>query len=70
MAGQTETGWTRRAKIKTACISRALIDEALAQEKGNAALLVEIHGRAADGGLCCGTVPVLSGGWRVVFIGR
>jgi hypothetical protein len=63
MAGQEETGWTRRAKIKTAGISWALVDDALG--RGNAALLVEIHGRAGDGGPCCGTVPALGGGWRV-----
>lgn len=64
MAGQTESAWTRRAKIKTAAISWALIDEALAQ--GNAVLSVEIHGFAGDGGPCCGTVPLLGEGWRIL----
>lgn len=64
LAGQADTSWTRRAKIKTAGISWALVDEATAL--GNAMLLVEIHGRAGDGGPCCGTVPPLGGGWRVV----
>lgn len=68
MAGQTQTPWTRRAKIKTAAITQALVDAAAAQ--GNAMLLVEVHGRAADGGPCCGTVPPLGGGWRVVAADR
>ncbi|TDU23312.1 hypothetical protein DFR24_4837 [Panacagrimonas perspica] len=68
MAGQAETGWTRRAKIKTAAISWALVDEALAQD--NAALLVEIHGCARDGGPCCGTIPPLDGGWKVLVMAR
>jgi len=66
MAGQTQTGWTRRAKIKMATISWVLVDEALAQD--NAVLLVEVHGRARDGGPCCGTVPSLGGGWQVMVM--
>ena len=65
LAGQTETSWTRRAKIKTAAISRTLVDAALAQD--NAVLLVEIDGRAKDGGPCCGTVPPLGGGWTLAL---
>lgn len=64
MAGQTGTEWTRRAKIKTGTISRALVDAVLAQD--NAVLLAEIHGLARDGGPCCGTVPILGGGWKVL----
>lgn len=67
MAGQADTGWTRRAKIKTAAISWALVDAAVAQ--GSAALLVEIHGRAGDGGPCCGTVPPVGEGWQVLTAG-
>ena len=62
MAGQTQTQWTRRAKLKTAGITWALIDEAAAQ--GHAALLAVVDGRAHDGGPCCGTVPLI-GGWRI-----
>ena len=64
MAGQTGIEWTRRAKIKTGTISWALVDAVLAQD--NAVLLAEIHGLARDGGPCCGTVPVLGGGWKVL----
>ncbi|WP_374679768.1 DUF5990 family protein [Hydrocarboniphaga effusa] len=64
MAGQTGTEWTLRAKIKTGTISWAWVDAVLAQD--NAVLLAEIHGLARDGGPCCGTVPVLGGGWKVL----
>lgn len=61
MAGQPESGFTRRAKIKTGGITWKLIDEALA----NAAIVAtQIEGRAEDGGPCCATVPLL-GGWKV-----
>jgi hypothetical protein len=63
MAGQTQTVWTRRAKLKTAGISWALVCEASAQ--GKAVLFAEVHGRARDAGPCCGTVPLLNGGWQV-----
>lgn len=63
MAGQTQTGWTRRAKLKTAGITWALVREASAQD--NAVLIAEVHGRARDAGPCCGTVPLLNGGWQV-----
>lgn len=67
MAGQTKTPWTRRAKIKTAGISWALVKDA--QTQGTGVILAEIHGRAGDGGPCCGTVPLL-GGWRVLVVKR
>ena len=63
LAGQARTEWTRRAKIKTAALSWALVDEALSQGQGR--LLAVIHGRAKDGGPCCGTVPLLGEGWAV-----
>lgn len=63
LAGQAETCWTRRAKIKTAGISWELLDK-LAERAGSV-LLVHVHGNAKDGGPCCGTVPLLHGGWRV-----
>lgn len=68
LAGQTNTPWTRRAKIKTAGISWALVEAALAH--GNGCLLAEVHGLAADGGPCCGTVPLLGGAWRVFDVTR
>lgn len=63
MAGQTQTGWTRRAKLKTAGITWVLVREASARD--NAVLVAEVHGRARDTGPCCGTVQLLNGGWQV-----
>jgi hypothetical protein len=63
MAGQEDSCWTRRAKIKTGGINWKLIDQALATAR--AVLEVQIEGRAKDGGPCCATVPLLTGGWRV-----
>ena len=68
LAGQSGTGWTRRAKIRTAGISWELIAE-LAENPGSV-LLVHVHGQAKDGGPCCATVPLLHGGWRVHAVGR
>jgi hypothetical protein len=62
-AGQAGTPWSRRAKVKTAGITAALVDEALATP--GARLEARIAGRARDGGPCCATVPLLDGGWRV-----
>ena len=61
MAGQSESCFTRRAKIKTEGITWTLVERALAHR---ASLEAQIEGRAADGGPCCATVPLL-GGWNV-----
>jgi hypothetical protein len=63
MAGQENSCWTRRAKIKTGEINWKLIEETLATP--GAVLEVVIDGRAKDGGPCCATVPLIDGGWRV-----
>jgi len=62
MAGQQDSCFTRRAKIKTGGITWKLVEQALAG--GHAVLETQIGGRAGDGGPCCATVP-LPGGWRV-----
>jgi hypothetical protein len=62
-AGQADSRWTRRAKVKTAGIGRRLIDETLAAP--GAVLEARIEGTSSDGGPCCATVPLLDGGWRV-----
>ncbi|HEX6747270.1 MAG TPA: DUF5990 family protein [Longimicrobium sp.] len=62
-AGQAGSCWTRRAKVKTAGITPALVEEALATP--GAVLEARIAGTARDGGPCCATVPLLDGGWRV-----
>ena len=63
MAGQRDSCWTRRAKIKTAGISWKLVEQTFATP--GAVLEVQIDGRAKDGGPCCATVPLVNGGWKV-----
>jgi hypothetical protein len=63
MAGQRDSCWTRRAKIKTGGINWELIEQTLATP--GVVLEVVIDGRAQDGGPCCATVPLMNGGWRI-----
>ena len=63
MAGQPDSCWTRRAKIKATGISWKLVEQTLATP--GAVLEVQIGGRAKDGGPCCATVPLINGGWKV-----
>lgn len=62
-AGETNTHWDRRAKIKLQGISWGLIDQV--QATPASFLEVRVSGRAGDGGPCCATVPLLDGGWGV-----
>lgn len=62
LAGQADSCWTRRAKIKLADISWSLIDEASA-EYGKR-IMTSFQGKARDGGPSCATVPLDQ--WRVV----
>ena len=63
MAGQENSCWTRRAKIKTGGINWKLIEQTFATP--GAVLEVQIEGQAKDGGPCCATVPLVNGGWKV-----
>jgi hypothetical protein len=63
MAGQRDSCWTRRAKIKTGGINWELIEQTLATP--GVVLEVVIDGRAQDGGPCCATVTLMNGGWRI-----
>jgi hypothetical protein len=63
MAGQKDSCWTRRAKIKTGGINWQLIEQTLATP--GAVLEALIDGRADDGGPCCATVALVNGGWKV-----
>jgi len=63
MAGQGDSCWTRRAKIKVGGISWKLIEQTLATP--GAVIEAVIDGRAKDGGPCCATVPLVNGGWIV-----
>jgi hypothetical protein len=62
MAGQQDSCFTRRAKIKTGGITWTLVKKVLAD---GAVLEAQIEGTAGDGGPCCATVPLL-GGWKVI----
>ena len=63
MAGQQDSRWTRRAKIKTEGITWKLVEQTFATP--GAVLEVRIDGHAKDGGPCCATVPLVDGTWKV-----
>ena len=63
LAGQEDSPWTRRAKIKTAGISSDLVDEVASSKSSVPEVRIEGVGR--DGGPPAGSVP-LAGGWRAV----
>ena len=62
-AGQENTPWDRRAKIPLTTITPALIDHV--RETPNTVLLIEINGRADDGGPVCASL-LSSTEWRLV----
>lgn len=63
LAGQTDSCWTRRAKIKLTDLDWPLIDT-VDLETGLQRLSVAFRGRARDGGPSCATVPLE--GWTVI----
>lgn len=62
LAGQSDTCWSRRAKVPLTSITWALIERA---RRGGVAIEVEITGTGRDGGPSCGTVRLQPGAWRV-----
>lgn len=62
LAGQTNSCWTRRAKVPLTSIGNALLQSALAD---GLVLEARISGKAPDGGPACATVPLLAG-WAPV----
>jgi hypothetical protein len=64
LAGQTDSCWTRGAKIKLQQITWDLIQQVDAIP--DAVLEAGIAGKAKDGGPACATVPLLGDGWRPV----
>lgn len=60
-AGQPDTHWARRAKIKLAGIPRGLVETAAGDS--NCAIEGRIHGTARDGGPLCATIDPLSISW-------
>jgi hypothetical protein len=62
-AGQTGTGWDRRAKISLMAITSAMIDSVHASP--GTALELEILGTAGDGGpVCASRIEMIGGGWH------
>lgn len=64
LAGQLDSPWTRRIKVKLAGITQAMIEEVLATP--GALLEARIQGTAKDGGPVAASVPLLGAGWQVV----
>lgn len=64
LAGQPESPWTRRAKVKLAGISQTMIEAV--QATPGAVLEVRIDGQAKDGGPPAASIPLLGAGWQVV----
>ena len=64
LAGQVDSCWTRRAKVRLTNITWELIDQV--QSSPGAVLEARIFGVAKDGGPVCASVPLLDGGWRMV----
>jgi Family of unknown function (DUF5990) len=62
-AGQTDSGWDRRAKVSLMGITAAHLEAALCEP--DAVLEARIQGTGRDGGPACATVPLLDGGWHV-----
>jgi hypothetical protein len=65
-AGQADSCWDRRAKVRLSGITQPML-QSLEGHLG-AWLEARIAGTAADGGPACATVPLLEGGWRIVFL--
>ena len=63
LAGQSDTRWSRRAKVPLTSISWPLIERA---RRPGAILEASIAGTGRDGGPCCASMPLTAGGWRVV----
>lgn len=63
LAGQVDSAWTCRAKVKLAGITQAMIDATLATP--GAVIEARIAGTAKDGGPVAATVPLLGDGWQV-----
>ena len=64
LAGQTDSCWTRGAKIRLQHITWDLIQQM--DTSPDAVLEARIAGKAKDGGPACASVPLLDDGWRPV----
>ncbi len=63
-AGQQDTPWARRAKIKLAGMPRDLVEAALGDT--DRAIEARLNGTMRDGGPVCASVPPASIQWRLV----
>lgn len=63
LAGQAGSTWTRRAKVKLAGITQAMIETVCATP----GTVIEAHiaGKAKDGGPPAASIPLLGAGWQV-----
>jgi hypothetical protein len=61
-AGQGESCWDRRAKVRLRDLPASLIEQAAST---GAVIETQIAGTGRDGGPACATVPLV-GGWRIV----
>lgn len=63
-AGQPDSCWNRRAKVKLGSITAAQVEEA--RKRPGAVLEAQFAGAGRDGGPSCATVPLFGGGWNIV----
>jgi hypothetical protein len=63
-AGQADTCWSRRAKVRLGGIGWELAERALRDP--DTVLQARLEGTAGDGGPVCAGVTLLDGGWRAV----
>jgi hypothetical protein len=62
-AGQADSCWDRRAKVRLGGIGWPLVERVLSDP--GAVLEARILGGSNDRGPCCASVPLLDGGWRL-----
>jgi hypothetical protein len=67
-AGQADSCWSRRAKVRLGGIHRALAERAL--RDADTVLQARLEGTGTDGGPVCAGVTLLDGGWRAVRRGE
>lgn len=64
LAGQTNTSWTRRAKLKLAGMPRAFADAAIADR--TRVVEARFNGTGSDGGPTCASIKAASVRWQLV----
>lgn len=64
LAGQADSGWTRRVKVPLSGITPELAKRVRGSR--NARLAARVWGTGRDGGPVCASVKLLDDGWRVM----